>query len=381
MKNQLQAYNSTFRLSTDSLLPIELISEQESMSSGMEVALLRQNRCNRKAMRELDHLCISPLTFSKRSFHICSARDEWGQHGSTRKRKKICYNPETKSIHIEGGWESSRDQREGGVDVDGKSYKKRRYSLGRKSQIQNMTSKQLTRTSTFVKKLMSIPGIQQYQYQFQANNLILQTHRFFEHQELFKLQGKATDVITVFHYTTKEKLLDCLMPPEHSSESVSNGSQRITCTVNPYHLTSSGDIGIIMAVLRGTTARVGKKDLSALGLIPIDTAIRNKELYDWANVDLQPLYHDEMTLQSPAQCLPLFQFPTRIITQRGGPALEMVLNYQQDLQVLMDKFFNNNCSHQPEVPVLEEEIAPICTSPTLKASSSPCDLLGFNFKA
>jgi len=370
-------------LSTDSLLPIESISEQEKMPSGTEVAMLRQTRFNRTAMRDLDHLCISPLTFSKRVFNICSTRNKWGQHGSTRKRKKICYNPENKSIHIEGGWESSRDLIEGGVDVDidGKSCKKRRYSCGRNSQIQNMTSKQLTRTSTFVKELMSIPGIQQYQYQFQANNLILQTHRFFEHQERFRSQGKATNVITAFHYTTKEKLLDCLMPPEYSSESVSNGSPRITCTVNPYHLTSSGDIGIIMAVLRGTMARVGKKDLSGLDLIPIDTAIRNKELYDWANLDLQPLYHDEMNLQSPAQCLPLFQFPTQIITQSGGPALEMVLNYQQDLQVLMDKYFNNNYSYQPEVPVLEDEIAPICTSPTLKTSPSPCDILGFSFKA
>jgi hypothetical protein len=177
--------------------------------------------------------------------------------------------------------------------------------------------------------------------------------RFAEQQQQFAASGKPTRVTLAFHVTNsanRSKICEfglvSFSKPWGNSVFDTFGKGVYT-TGSPFH--AVGEVGIIVATLRGTVARVGMGELDDNDAI--DTGVGNLKLRDWKNCDLLPRDQDETVLKSVSQCLPLALYDGSPI--RNGHAengVSACLWRCVALRELVDEFFNNGTAASTKHP-------------------------------
>jgi hypothetical protein len=164
-------------------------------------------------------------------------------------------------------------------------------------------------------------------------------------QEEFKQAGVPTHVSIGYHYTRQKNLeiirTDGLLTVEDrkatnnkNTKNVAVFGNGIYTATNPHAFIHFGDVGLLVAVLRGKEQTVGKRGKPKLEK-DVNTVIGNKiGMAGYEN-------SDEIVLKSSAQVLPLIKFPQRKIQQKAFADLLWKLHQKIQHEVL-DECFNDS---------------------------------------
>jgi len=178
------------------------------------------------------------------------------------------------------------------------------------------------------------------------DDMLCMVERMLEAQATFRLENKGTHVDIGYHYTRKENLEriktnGLLSRMERNAKGVSacryNGSawgDGVYTANDPYSHSSYGDIGLLVARLKGDSNEAVPGGQGFVG----DTAIAHRG------------QRSEMVILGQSyQCVPLFKFQRSDITTRvreGQGCLaegnQVVWDYHCRLQKIVDKFFNDS---------------------------------------
>jgi len=161
-------------------------------------------------------------------------------------------------------------------------------------------------------------------------------------QDEYKKQGRPTHVSICYHYTGTENMdairCDGLLTVDDrvgkKSEIIRHGAyfgDGIYTANNPEAFTRYGDIGLIVAVLKGNEQDLGTNPKSQLIDGGTNTILGNKHGSD--------PYYNEIILRSSSQVLPLVKFPKDL----DPDFLNKIWNIQKLLQEqVVDKYFNDS---------------------------------------
>ena len=211
---------------------------------------------------------------------------------------------------------------------------------------------------------------------FGTDNMVPLAEAFIDYQQKLRDCGAPTTVTCGFHYTKSHLFdnihYDGLLTPKEKAKSNTTSNFRhagsfgsgIYVGRNGYAFQNYGDVGILVAVLRGREQRVTTM-WSTEAKETSDTLIGNKR-HKWSALSAhsnrvpvyspdgtvreymnvveaeKPEFYDELVLQKSAQCLPLFTFPSPSRGLEGMKKLEGVWNIHVELQKLLDMFFNES---------------------------------------
>ena len=172
--------------------------------------------------------------------------------------------------------------------------------------------------------------------------------KLIECQSNFKSQGKSPLVTIGYHYTPKQNLeairVDGLLTVEDriaaKNKNVSNRAffgNGVYSGTNPFAFTPYGDIGLMIAIIKGTEQHVGKTPSPQYALLPdTDTIVGNK-------TGKAP-HHDEVIMRKSCQVLPLIQFDKQRIDARDADFTNTLQNVHEQLQKTLDEYLNTPTS-------------------------------------
>ena len=179
-----------------------------------------------------------------------------------------------------------------------------------------------------------------------GDSFVRLTKRFIAQQEQFALQGRDAIVSIGYHYTKNSNLesirQDGLMSQtERHFKRTGWFGDGIYTSHEPLSFSMYGPVGLIVAILKGNTARVDRKELDRVD--SLDTGVGNKSiLFKFANEVSVPLYGDEIVLKRGSQVLPLMYFPSGSRPTYGveSPSTKQLWHCHVQLQKKMDDCFH-----------------------------------------
>jgi hypothetical protein len=195
-----------------------------------------------------------------------------------------------------------------------------------------------------------------------SDDMIFSVERLLEAKKLFKFALKPTFVDIGYHYTRSENLSHIktnglLTKAERCQRGVTsnyNGSRYgdgIYTSSNPFAFTKYGDIGVMVARLRGFEAGAKKGSSPLLA----DTAVVDRD------------GHNEMLiLKRSCQCVPLLKFKRAPLTRDASveESDRAIWDAHSRLQAIIDKHFHNG---RPTAIKLYER----CSFRTLQRRADP----------
>jgi deltex len=177
------------------------------------------------------------------------------------------------------------------------------------------------------------------------DDAVFLAEKMLELQATFKKEGKPYHVCIGYHYTPSDNLnsirtdglltVDDRIQAKHTNtkNSAFFGNGLYTAT-NPLAFTPYGDVGLLMAVLKGKEEIIGSRSGPPSALdSDVNTVIGNKK----GNSPFQ----DEVILKTSSQALPLVKFNTAKITDQQFADMIWTLHQQIQHQVL-DEYFNES---------------------------------------
>ena len=208
------------------------------------------------------------------------------------------------------------------------------------------------------------------------DDMTFMAERMFQEQQNFWSAGKPVRVDIAYHYTQSQNMdrirTDGLMThAERQAASVTsnyNGSvygDGVYTGNGPFAFRAYGDVGLIVARMKGVVERIemgtARKDSSA----GIDTVIGNKrpkggyvmptafsrsvrrvmenegEISDEEDEN-GDRYEDEVVLQKSSQVIPLIRYSAELLdpSQMESPGNEQLHTFHAALQIVIDDFFN-----------------------------------------
>lgn len=185
-----------------------------------------------------------------------------------------------------------------------------------------------------------------------VDDMFFTAKKIFECQSLFHRCGIDTKIELNYHYTKLNNITsiqqDGLMSQREMQHYRGGGSygDGIYTSNNPFTFHGTyGSVGLLVAVLCGNKSeRVPfLKRAQLLKKSKHNTIIGNKQadFYEgWSQRQLS--FYDEIILQSSAQCLPLIQFESSLISTKSDPHLgnEVIWAYHMNIHDILDDFFN-----------------------------------------
>lgn len=175
----------------------------------------------------------------------------------------------------------------------------------------------------------------------------------------FESKGVDTHVTIGYHYTN-DHCVDGIRRNGLIQSEKGTFGPGVYLGNNPLAFHGRGNIGVLVAVLRGNTTRV-TKDTARDGNVRsrYDTFIGNKLVEVEAqngfngglhntgqvqNTNANVEFYDEIILQQSCQCLPLIRFHSNLVDRFGNPSSrgnEILWQYHREMQRVIDLFFNN----------------------------------------
>lgn len=197
------------------------------------------------------------------------------------------------------------------------------------------------RAKAFAQELQRFNDLQQQSLPSRTTRPFLtQTMGFLTQRNTFSKLGRDSQVTLAYHYTNNNNstttATDITLPSPKSKVGGSKFGPGVYVSTRPDGLCFRGDTGIIVAIIKGKTVRVGKKGKTEDD--DINTAIGNQKLRDYRvrSVD-DAVYLDETVLKEETQCLPLLAFPADIV--RRGDWADLGVCYDA-LKLLVDTHLN-----------------------------------------
>jgi hypothetical protein len=180
-----------------------------------------------------------------------------------------------------------------------------------------------------------------------TDDLVFLVERMLDVQDRFIEEGKPHSVDIGYHYTKDDNIerirTDGLLTrQDRRGKSIfatrENGSffgDGIYTSNNPVAFRSMGEIGLLVARLKGRSVRiVNRYEIIATPNGRCDTIIGNKSF------SRVPSFTDEIVLKASPQALPLIKYPAAVISSDYGNGETPVTKYHKMLQELVDEFFN-----------------------------------------
>ena len=166
--------------------------------------------------------------------------------------------------------------------------------------------------------------------------------KMLELQETFHTQGASTHVCLGYHYTNSANL-DCIRTDglltiedrtktnNKNTKAVAYFGNGLYTATNQYAFHQFGDVGLLVAVLRGKEQNIGKKPTPVLES-GINTVIGNKT---------GNLGHEEIILKQSSQVLPLVRFNKK--TAYDKTLYDLIWQLHQQIQhEVLDEYFNGS---------------------------------------
>eukprot|EP00957_Ditylum_brightwellii_P032381 2453627-Ditylum_brightwellii.AAC.1 len=183
------------------------------------------------------------------------------------------------------------------------------------------------------------------------DDMVYTCEKILQCQETFRKLNHPTHVTVAYHYTHRQSMdkiqqhgllskneRNDIMVRENKFHGEAFGNGIYTAN-NPLAFKSFGEVGLLVATLRGKIEKVsGRFDGG-----DANTVIGNKE--ERLRGGSIP-YHDEIVLRQSSQCLPLIQYKSHLAHD------DLMWTYHIELQKLVDNFFNG------EVPTELERVHP-----------------------
>ena len=166
--------------------------------------------------------------------------------------------------------------------------------------------------------------------------------KMLELQETFHQQGVSTHVCLGYHYTNSANL-DCIRTDglltiedrtktnNKNTKAVAHFGNGLYTATNQYAFHPYGDVGLLVAILRGKEQHIGKEQNPALES-GTNTVIGNKT---------GKLGNDEIILKQSSQVLPLVRFNKKVTYEKKFYDLIWQLHEQIQHEVL-DEYFNGS---------------------------------------
>ncbi|KAL7540877.1 hypothetical protein ACHAWF_006804 [Thalassiosira exigua] len=205
-----------------------------------------------------------------------------------------------------------------------------------------------------------------------VDDMVHQAEGLLKCKETFESVGKVSIVDLGFHFTDESRLehirRDGLMTiaDRHANPKLNIEQSRRThgrffgdgvYTGNdPCILTKYGDIGLVVARIKGNTRRIKPEEVALEGtlkkpshrlMVPVgqealahgfDSLIGNKSR-DWRSLKNQ----DEIILLRSAQCIPLIRFPASVLSNHNHDGLPSILHpWIKSTEKVVTRFFNND---------------------------------------
>jgi len=216
------------------------------------------------------------------------------------------------------------------------------------------------------------------------DSIVPLTEKFLGCQDFFRKCNSPDDVTLTYHYTNRKAmsniqqnglmtLAEQQKQQPFTTNSSSNGAtygRGIYTATNPFVFSEKyGELGLIVAVIKGKTERVkentarsatssvtpcsatGARDALGSTSISTNTVIGNKlsdrqiPLLSHVNDDSNNNeFFDEVVLLDSSQCLPLVQFSSSLVskTEDNSDGNDTIWAYHKELQKIVDTFFNND---------------------------------------
>lgn len=187
-----------------------------------------------------------------------------------------------------------------------------------------------------------------------VDDMVFLAKKFLQCQADFQADGLPTNVTLAYHYTRNERmdsikqdglvtLADRKRKDAHAVGGCAFGDGVYTAT-NPYAFYgfNGGKVGLLVAVVLGSTKRVSYSGRTPNNAAPVNTVIGNKMRNLPGNMSEDTQFHDEYVLQESRQCLPLVRFDTSLVSSDGRRTQgnDAVWTHHKELQKLLDQFFN-----------------------------------------
>lgn len=189
----------------------------------------------------------------------------------------------------------------------------------------------------FSQDLLRFDALQSSPNPRNMKSCLKQTIAFLSQQESFIHLDRDSKVTLAFHYTD-EKQADKIQRRGFTETKKLGGTDfgnGIYLSTRPDGLCFRGDVGMVVAIVRGKAVRVGSGDSTD---DTIDTVVGNKKMrnYRVRSVDT-PVFLDETVVKKGTQCLPLLAFPAAIVQRDDMTDLGVCC---EALQRLVDVHFN-----------------------------------------
>jgi deltex-like protein len=179
---------------------------------------------------------------------------------------------------------------------------------------------------------------------FGRDAMIRMTINLMKCQDEFRRGNKPVHVLTSYHYTRAIFLdsieKDGLLSHKERTESqvqAKNGLDSfgpgIYVANNPFAFNTYGDVGLLVAILKGTEKRIRKGTCNTDPAV--DTVIGNKNSSGRVG-------KEETVLMKGCQVLPLLSFPSVLVCDDidDFEGNMLVWRLQEELQMILDEFFN-----------------------------------------
>jgi len=154
--------------------------------------------------------------------------------------------------------------------------------------------------------------------------------KFIDRQNEFRRGNRPTLVVVGYHYTHSANMNNIcrdglLTPAERNTNRGGTYGPGLYTGNNPDAFQGYGDVGLMLAVLKGNEKRVSRGDAHNPN---INTCVGNKTGGTG--------YADEIVLQHSSQCIPLFRYTRTSSAGDSGAIWEC----HEQVQTLLDEFFN-----------------------------------------
>lgn len=184
-----------------------------------------------------------------------------------------------------------------------------------------------------------------------TDDMVLLTEKFLNCQKCFRNSNSPNKVTLAYHYTNKGAMNSIkhngLMTPAERCTGKQNGAtygDGIYTATNPFAFQDRyGEVGLLVAVIKGKTERVKKTSPEISG--QTNTVIGNK-FTDRSQVFFEPdsnQFFDEVVLLESSQCLPLVEFSSSLVskTEDDSTGNNTIWAYHREMQRVVDTFFND----------------------------------------
>lgn len=177
------------------------------------------------------------------------------------------------------------------------------------------------------------------------DELYFLVQNFLACRDSFIEKGLPANVTLAYHYT-KQNCVDGIR--QHGLIESSNGTygRGIYLGNNPLAFHGRGNMGLLVAILKGSSTRVNRKSSrNAQVRNSNNTLIGNKLERSNSNAHANaPAFCDEIILQESCQCVPLLRFDASLVDIYGNPSSrgnDILWQHHKEMQRVIDLFFNN----------------------------------------